>query len=365
MLCLHIDGRPGEAQPVIDREIAMSHMDIITPSAAQRPFFAGIDIGGTSIKIGVVDDLGRTLGKSAVLTHEERGPAEALGRALSELSSLLASIGITLDDVGGAGVGSPGPQDVRKGTIIAPDNLPHWRDFPVVDFITQATGKPTAFANDANAAAFGECWVGRGREFHSIVMFTLGTGVGGGIIIGDLLVEGDHSHGGELGHIIIDLSPTARTCNSGRGHLEGYASATAVVQRAEEALARGAATSVRSRLEAGEPLTPILLWEEARKGDRWARDLILETAEYLGIGVVTLMHVVNPGAVILGGAMDFGGHDDEIGRAFLERVREVVRRRAFPIPARSTTIDFALLGGDAGFIGAAGLARFAYHKAKK
>lgn len=343
----------------------MSRVETITPQAAQRPLFVGIDIGGTSIKIGVVDDLGRTLGKSSVPTYEERGPAEAMGRTIEEMKSLLTRLGVKFDEVGAIGIGSPGPQDCPSGMIIAPDNLPHWRNFAVVDFVKQTTGKEVvAFANDANAAAFGECWVGRGREFHSIVMFTLGTGVGGGIIIGELLLEGDHSAGGELGHIIIDMNPNARMCASGRGHLEGYASATAVIQRAEEALAQGVKTSVRDRLVT-EPLTPVVLWEEARNGDRFAYDLIMETADYLGIGVVTLIHVINPGAVIIGGAMDFGGNEDEIGRKFIERVREVVRRRAFPIPAAKTIIDFAHLGGDAGYIGAAGIARFAYHKAKK
>lgn len=340
----------------------MKSAEIVSTSDAERPLFAGIDIGGTSIKLGVVDNRGRPLGKSWVFTHEERGPAEAMGRVISELRALLDRIAGDLKNITAIGIGSPGPQDIPAGIIIAPDNLPHWRDFAVVDFVQQATGKPVSFANDANAAAFGECWVGRGREFHSIVMFTLGTGVGGGVIIGDLLIEGDHSHGGELGHVIIDMNPTARMCASGRGHLEGYASATAVVQRAEEALAQGVKTSVRDRIAGGEPLTPIILWEEARGGDRFAYDLIMETADYLGIGVVTLIHVVNPGAVIIGGAMNFGGNEDEIGRTFIQRVREVVRRRAFPIPAQRTTIDFALLGGDAGYIGAAGIARSAYQR---
>jgi glucokinase len=329
---------------------------------SQSPFFVGVDIGGTNIKFGVVDDAGRSLGKSSVPTYEERGPAEAMGRTIEGVKDLVKSLDVDFADVAAIGIGSPGPQDCPSGMIIAPDNLPHWRNFAIVDFVQKATGKPVSYANDANAAAFGECWVGRGREFHSIVMFTLGTGVGGGIIIGDLLIEGDHSAGGELGHIIIDMNPTARMCASGRGHLEGYASATAVVQRAEDALAQGVKSSVRERMDKGEALTPIVLWEEARNGDRFAYDLIMETADYLGIGVVTLIHVINPGAVIIGGAMDFGGNDNEIGHKFIERVREVVRRRAFPIPAARTVIDFAQLGGDAGYIGAAGIARLAYKK---
>src|SRR5688572_16720441 len=227
--------------------LSMSQVATVGPAAAERPLFVGLDIGGTSIKIGLVDDRGRSLGKTSVLTHDERGPDEAMTRTLQGMHGLLTSLGLTLVDVGAIGIGSPGPQDCPSGMIIAPDNLPHWRNFPVVEFVKKATGKPVWFANDANAAAFGECWVGRGRDFHSIVMFTLGTGVGGGVIIGDLLIEGDHSAGGELGHIIIDMNLNARMCASGRGHLEGYASATAVVQRAEEALAQGVKTSVRER----------------------------------------------------------------------------------------------------------------------
>ena len=340
----------------------MTHVETIASAAAMMPLFAGIDVGGTSIKIGMVDDLGRTLGKSSIPTHEERGPAEAFGRVIEELRALIAKVGKSMNDLAAIGIGSPGPQDIPLGMIVAPDNLPHWRDFAVVKFVREATGKPVSFANDANAAAFGECWIGSGKDYHSIVMFTLGTGVGGGIIIGDMLIEGDHSHGGELGHIVIDMNNDALLCNSGRGHLESYASATALISRTEAALARGVETSVRQRIAAGEKVSPLMLMEEAEKGDCFSHDLIMETADCLGVGVVSLMHTIDPGAVIIGGAMTFGGHDHPLGNEFLERVRAMVRRRAFPIPAARTVIDFARLGGDAGYIGAAGIARTAYHK---
>ncbi|MEX2027472.1 MAG: ROK family protein, partial [Pirellulaceae bacterium] len=118
------------------------------------------------------------------------------------------------------------------------------------------------------AAAYGEFWVGSGREFHSIVMLTLGTGVGGGIIIGDLNVEGEHSHGSECGHIIVDNSPHARMCGCGQpGHLEAYCSATALIQRAQGELDRGSATTLRSRVQAGEDLSGLMIAEEAERGD--------------------------------------------------------------------------------------------------
>src|SRR5213076_556602 len=208
------------------------------------------------------------------------------------------------------------------------------------------------------AAAYGEFWVGSGEKFHSIVMLTLGTGVGGGIIIGDLSIDGENSHGSECGHIIIDSSPTARLCGCGQsGHLEAYCSATALVERTHELIAQGQATSLSQRISETSQLTALMIAEEADRGDSLAYDTIMELATWLGLGIVTLMHTIDPGAVILGGAMNFGGHDDPVGRRFLEQVRSIVRKRAFPIPAQRTTIDFATLGGDAGFIGAAGIAR--------
>src|SRR5262249_45929616 len=144
-------------------------------------------------------------------------------------------IGIKRRDVGGVGLGSPGTMDIPAGMLIRPHNLPRWYDFPIRDRVIHHCGFPVTYANDANAPAYGEFWVGRGRDFHSMVLLTLGTGVGGGIIIGDLLVDGENSHGGELGHIIIDYTASARRCPCGQlGHLEAYASATAVIARSKE-----------------------------------------------------------------------------------------------------------------------------------
>lgn len=346
--------------------VAMSNSVVtVSPTEAARPLFAGVDVGGTNIKIGVVDDLGRTLVKTSIPTREKEGPAIAMDRAATALREMMRGLDMEIRDLSAIGLGSPGPQDCKKGIIIAPDNLPHWRDFAIVDYLSKkCEGLPVSYANDANAAAFGECWVGSGKAYHSIVMFTLGTGVGGGIIIGDLLVEGEHSHGGELGHVIIDYHDTARWCASGQGRLEAYACATALVARTEEALAAGKKSSLTGRIADGAELTTLILMEEAAQGDQLSRDLIIETAFYLGIGAVTMIHAINPGAVVIGGAMTFGGHDHEIGRAFLEEVRRVVRERAFPIPARETVVDFASLGGDAGYIGAAGIARTAFLKSK-
>jgi len=216
------------------------------------------------------------------------------------------------------------------------------------------------FANDANAAAYGEFWVGSGREYDSLVLLTLGTGVGGGIIIGDLDIEGAHSHGSECGHIIVDPHESGRLCPCGQtGHLEAYASAKSLVARAEEALGSVTTGSLAAAVAGGERLTPILIGRAAEDGDPLATELVMETARWLGIGIVTLMHTIDPEAVMIGGAMTFGGESGPVGRAFLGRIHEEVRRRTFPTLAAKTVIGFASLGGDAGSIGAAGLARLA------
>ena len=198
-----------------------------------------------------------------------------------------------------------------------------------------------------------------------MVLLTLGTGIGCGIIIDGVSIDGENSHGAECGHIIIDCSENARMCGCNQpGHLEAYASATAVIKRTWEALDSGRTSSLTERIKAEEEKEeklrkgiPELIAEEADAGDPLALELVMETARYLGIGVVSLMHTIDPNGVLLGGAMTFGGDDSDLGRRFLGRIKEEVQRRAFEVLAQRTAIEFASLGGDAGYIGAAGIAR--------
>ncbi len=333
---------------------------------AQAPFFAGVDVGGTNIKVGVVDDLGRPMSWLSIPTEVERGPDEAIKRICQGVDQALTQAGLKRQQIPRLGLGSPGTMDIAKGILLTPGNLPGWWHFPLRDRLSQAYGLPVTFANDARSAAYGEYWVGSGRVMHSMVLFTLGTGVGGGIVIGDVLVAGEHSAGSELGHMIIDYNDDSRVCScEQRGHLEAYASATAVVKRTQEALDARRTSSLTKRIAGGEELSALMIDQEAERGDPLSNEIVLETARFLGIGVVTAMHSVDPQGVVIGGAMTFGKHEAVIGRKFLARIKEEVSRRAFPELAEQTTIDYASLGGDAGFIGAAGLARRDYiQKAK-
>jgi glucokinase len=335
----------------------------VSQTDAQPPFFVGVDLGGTNIKIGLVDDLGRTVSYLTVPTAVPEGPEAGAERAGRNVQKIIEEAGLKIGEVKRVGLGTPGTMDISAGMLLQPFNLQGWWNFPIRDRLSQYCELPVTLANDAGAAAYGEYWVGSGRGSQSMIMLTLGTGLGGGIIVGDVSIDGANSHGAECGHIIIDYHDDARRCACGHtGHLEAYVSATAVIKRANEALQAGAKTSVAARLEKGEELTPKLIGEEAEAGDAFASELVMETAYYLGIGIVSLMNTIDPRSVVLGGAMTFGGHNSPLGRRFLERIREEVRRRAFPIPAQQTTIDYATLGSDAGYIGAAGLARAEFRR---
>ena len=335
--------------------------DLLPLSEATLPLWAGVDLGGTNIKAALVDDAGRLLAFHSEKTYAPRGPEDAAARMGRAVHTLAATVGMAPAEVAGVGLGSPGPLDLASGRIVRAGNLPGWDDFPLRDRVSAHSGRPVTFANDANAAAYGEYWVGSGRDDHSLVLLTLGTGVGGGIIVDDVNVEGAHSHGSECGHIIVDPSPEARPCPCGQpGHLEAYCSATSLVRQAEELLAAGGGDGGLARAAAGgETITPLLIGREAGAGDPLAETLLLDAARWLGIGVVTLMHTIDPASVIIGGAMTFGGEADPVGRRFIEAVRAEVRARAFPSLACRTAIRYAALGGDAGSIGAAGLARLA------
>lgn len=337
---------------------------LISLDQARAPFFVGLDLGGTNIKVGVVDDAGQPLSWLSVPTDPDKGPEDASARMGQAVKQAIAQAGLEPSGIARVGLGSPGTMDIPAGMLIEPVNLKGWDYFPIRDQVSHHCGLPVAFANDAAAAAYGEYWIGSGRDFRSLVLFTLGTGIGCGIIIGDLSIDGENSHGAECGHLIINHADDAPVCGCGQpGHLEAYASATALTKRTQEALEAGRSSSLAARLAAGDELTPKLMAEEAESGDPLSLEMILEVARYMGIGIVNLMHTIDPNGVLLGGAMTFGGNDSELGRKFLQRIKQEVGRRAFAVLAERITIDFATLGGDAGYIGAAGIARVEHRKA--
>jgi glucokinase len=326
-------------------------------SAGDRrpPYYLGIDLGGTNIKSGVVDDHGRPLSSVSLETEAERGPEAGIENLVEAGRRAVAASGLDWDQIMGVGLGSPGTMDIPRGMLLEPPNLPGWNQLPIRDLLAKKLEKPTILENDANAAAYGEYWAGAGRNTRSLVLFTLGTGIGCGIVEDGRVVEGRHSHGGECGHIIIQME-NARQCSCGAyGHLEAYASATALVKRAQEALAAGSEASLLRSSPEGQ-LSSRAIDEAARAGDTLAKRLMRETAYYLAVGAVCLMHTIDPDIVLFGGGMIAAGEP------FLDDIRHDIRAMAFPTLAKNVRIEFAALGGDAGFIGAAGCARSVFGK---
>ncbi len=325
---------------------------------AQAPFFAGIDVGGTNIKMGIVDDQGRPVAFQEIPTQEPDGPQRAAERMAETIASMRDAVGLTLADIARVGLVTPGPLELTTGMLLVPGNLPNWHHTPIRDVVSAACGKPVTYANDANAAAFGEFWTGTGQLVDSMLMITLGTGVGGGIIANGQLIEGAHGCGAECGHIIIDSDDEAPLNSLGiRGTLEGYVGSYGVVARANTALADGETDSLLQPVANTDRLTPLAIAQAAEAGDALALDIILKTARYLAIGIVSIIHTVDPQCVVLGGAMTFGGAGHPLGERFLKEVRTQARPRMIESLRDQITIDFAQLKGDAGYIGAAGLAR--------
>lgn len=319
--------------------------------------FCGLDVGGTSMKGGVITDDGRVLSGVSLPTEAAQGQQHGLERMCETIRQAVSAAQLKMEQITAIGVATPGTMDIKAGVILDPPNLKPWRNVPVRQHVAETFGIPTAFQNDANAAALGEYWIGAGQGAHSMVLFTLGTGVGGGIIIGDVVVEGEHSHGAELGHMKIEMT-AGRRCGCGRlGCLEAYASATSVVKRTHDALAASdGRSSLAALLHQQGEITSRDIFDAAARGDTLADKIVEDTAFYLAVGATNVMHTIDPNMIVYAGGMIAAGE------SFLERIRKHVHQLAFPVPAQNTTLCFAKLGSDAGFIGAAACGRQLYHR---
>lgn len=335
-------------------------MESITEADSESSFFVGVDVGGTSIKVGLASGCGEIIYQYSIPTNQDKGPEDAVAR-ISE--SLHQNLSDRYEDIKGIGLGTPGPLCTRTGMILDPVNLPGWLNFPIRQRLSEALDRPVVYTNDGNAAAFGEYWIGTGRHYHSLVLMTLGTGVGSGIICDDFLIDGATDHAAECGHLTIDFAESARVCSCGKkGHLEAYSSATAVAKRAKQLAEQHPSCQLAEQQKMNGSLFAADVYHCAATGDDVANSLIDETAMYLARGITAIVHTVEPEIVLLGGAMNFGGPESPVGRRFLSRIDAAVRESVFSKVAESLKIEFASLGGSAGWIGAAGLSKRDYDR---
>lgn len=321
---------------------------------SEERYYIGVDIGGTNIKVGVVSSQGKTIAKLSARSILDCGPGAGLEHLYNTIQHTVDDSQVPLEKIGGVGVAAPGTMDIPNGILFHPFNLPGWENLPLRNLVAERFGKPTILQNDANAAAFGEYWKGAARDARSLMFWTLGTGVGGGLVFDGDIVTGAHSHAGECGHIIVQMEGGPQSPHGIHGSLELYAGAKGLIRRCREALDSGAKSVIREQLEQGQELSPLLIAACASQGDGLADRLVMETARYLAIGTVNVMHILNPEMVLVGGAMTFGKGDTELGRRFIQHLRDQVASHTFPIPAERTKIEYASLGKDAGYIGAAG-----------
>lgn len=314
-------------------------------------YIIGVDLGGTSINAGVVPlEGGQVLGMRSLPTESQRGAKFVVDRMVQMIRDTMKDARregrIGDDGIIGIGLGSPGPLDRETGTVLETPNL-GWRNFPLRDLVASRIGLDAVLDNDANAAALGEWWMGAGRGVNSMIQVTLGTGIGGGIVMNGGVFHGISDVAGEIGHMTIDS--TGRKCNCGNyGCLEAYASGPAIAARAVEGLETGS-TSLLPDLVGGDlgRITAETVSEAIVAGDLYAKEVMLETAKFLGTGVANLINILNPEMVVISGGVTRAGDH------LFEPLRAEVRRRAFREAYEACRIVGGELGDMAGVIGAA------------
>lgn len=303
----------------------------------------GIDVGGTTVKLGIFEQTGTLLRKWEIPTRTEHNGCNILTDVAISIRRTLEEMGIHFNEVGGAGMGVPGPV-ARNGFVPRCVNLGWGACYPARDLSLMLDGLPVLCANDANIAALGEMWQGGGKGYTNMVAVTLGTGVGGGIIVNGEIVTGVTGAAGEIGHIHIEDGETDICGCGNRGCLEQYASATGVVRLAKRRLAQDDKPSV---LREGS-LTAKTVFDAVKDGDEVAVEIAERFGSYLGKGLAAVANVVNPEVFVIGGGVS------KAGEILMDFIEPELQKYVFPA-SRNVKLALAQLGNDAGIYGAAGL----------
>ena len=304
----------------------------------------GIDIGGTNIVAGIVDCNYRILEISSIPTRVTESPYDLLNDIEQCIRDLLQSAGISISECAGIGIGTPGSCDPKQGIVRNAHNI-GWYSVPVCELLHQRFNLPIFISNDADCATLGEVVAGAARDYSSALLITLGTGVGGGLVVDGKIRSGYRNLGGEFGHMCIAMDGELCACGQ-RGCWEAYASATALIRQAKAA----AAANPDSLLNQCDRLGGLAIYNAAAKGDIAAKAVTEKYAEYVGVGLVNLINALYPEIVLLGGGVS------NAGAALIDPVTAYIKDHFFQNnPALLPTISAAYLGGNAGMIGASAL----------
>ena len=313
-------------------------------------YFIGIDLGGTFVKCGIVDESGNILVKDKIPTGSGRPYAKIAADMAEFAERLIVRAGLKKEDVKGVGIGAPGTIDSGHGVIVYSNNI-RWENVPLCEEIEKRLGLPAYITNDANAAALGENFCGAGKDYENMVFITLGTGVGGGIVLDGKIFEGNKSAGAEIGHEVIRMGGEKCTCGR-KGCFEAYASATALIRQTKRAMLKNK-ESLLWKLCGNDPeqVDGKTVFDAKDAGDRTAERVVKNYIRYLAEGVANLVNVFRPQAIVLGGGVCAQG--DKLIRPLKRKVNALAYGGVKYAPVAIVT---ASLGNDAGLCGAARLA---------
>lgn len=307
-------------------------------------YYIGIDLGGTNIAAGVVDSEYKIIARAAVPTKCPRSCREISEDMVSLARDVAAQAGLTLDDVEYIGIGAPGMIDSERGVIEYSNNLDFYNE-PMAEYIRKKINKPVYIENDANAAALGEFVAGAAKGCSSAICITLGTGVGGGIIIDGKIYSGFNFAGAEIGHMVIEVDGAQCTCGR-KGCFEAYSSATGLIRMTKEAMELHPESKMHEM--AGDHISGRLAFNAMREGDAAAKEVVDKYIRYLAAGITNVINIFQPEVLCIG-----GGVCNE-GEALMKPLREEVRKEVYTKRSpKNTEIVRAQLGNEAGIIGAA------------
>lgn len=304
----------------------------------------GIDVGGTNVKIALVDD-GKIIYSNSVPTYAQMGYEYTVNNIKQAIKDLMKETETTAADIKGIGFDFPGQVDYKTGIVKLAPNIPGWVNVPIAQMIEEAFHIPTKIDNDVRCAALGEMNFGAGKGCQNFVCITVGTGIGSGLVVNGQLVRGAANAAGEIGHIKLQMKD-GPICGCGdTGCLEAFASGPSIVAMAQDYLKSGKSTKFREMAGDGE-ITPYIVAKAAEAGDPVAKRIFTIIGEYVGMGLVSVINLLNPEKVIIGGGVA------EAGDLLLEPIRKTVMERAMVVARESVEIVPAELGNSAGVIGA-------------
>lgn len=310
----------------------------------------GVDLGGTSIKLALLTNNGEFIDKWEVPTDKSDSGKHIPKTITIAIEEKLKQMDKTKEDIAGIGIGAPGSVRLEDGLIFAAVNL-GWVNFPLKEILEKESGIPVIVDNDANIAAVGEMWKGAGNGAKDVVMVTLGTGVGGGVIVNGDVAHGISGSAGEIGHITVQLE-NGVLCNCGkRGCLETISSATGIARIANEKLQNTTKETVLKEMSNGSPVTTKDVFEAYSNGDEVAEEIVNHVMRYLALVLAGVGNTLNPENIIIGGGVS------NAGELLLKPLKKYFDEFAFTTVRDSTRLSIAKLGNDAGAIGAAYLVK--------